>query len=217
MPDFITTGSGGNPFEEAGWTSWSELDNGADVSNRNGGFVTVGPCFQTGVLTLDVGATGYAANDTCNTQTDTSTVATGPISAGEAVTESSTDDRAFTQPQPVAASLDPQGNEAGALVKLTVKLGEPDAIPTFTSPLADVLPLGRLTGFPTCTADLQFGAASCSGLVPGATYRVTRARGADRLSAPRRQGGRAPGRTVPRRAPAERRRRPDTEQRPTGR
>ena len=183
LPDFITTGSGGNPFAEAGWTGWAELDNGADVSNRNGGFVTLGPCFQTGVLALGVGGTGYSPNDTCNTQTDTSTIATGPISTGEAVTVSSIANRAFTQPQPVTPSLDPQGNETGALVKLTVKLGEPDARSTFTSPLAAVLPLRRLTGFPTCTADLQLGAAGCSGLVPGVTYRVTRARGADTLRA----------------------------------
>jgi hypothetical protein len=185
-PDFITTGNGGNPLQEAGWTGWSDLDNGADVSNRSGGFVTLGPCFQTGVITLDVGGTGYSATDTCNTQTDTSTIATGPISAGEAVTVSSVDNRAFTQPQPqpqpLGPSLDPQGNETGALVKLTVKLGEPGAQSTFSSPLADVLPLGRLTGFPTCTADLQFGAAACSGLVPGAKYSVTRARGAETLS-----------------------------------
>jgi hypothetical protein len=183
LPDFITTGNGGNPFAEAGWTGWSDLDNGVDVSNRNGGFVTLGPCFQTGVLTLDVGSTGYSANDTCNTQTDTSTIATGPISTREAATVSSIDNRAFTQPRPVGPSLDPQGNETGALVKLTVKLGEPDARSTFASPLANVLPLRRLTGFPTCTADLEFGAAACSGLVPGASYRVTRARGADTLRA----------------------------------
>ena len=182
VPDFITTGAGGNPFEEGGWTGWSDLDNGADVSNRSGGFVTLGPCFQTGVLTLDVGGTDYAATDACNTQTDTSTIATGPISAGEAVTVSSVDNRAFTQPQPVGPSLDPQGNETGALVKLAVVLGEPGAQSTFSSPLADVLPLRRLTGFPTCTADLQFGAAVCSGLVPGAKYSVRRARGADTLS-----------------------------------
>ncbi len=182
LPDFITTGNGGNPFAEAGWTGWSDLDNGADVSNRSGGFVTLGPCFQTGVLTLVVGGTDYSATDTCNTQTDTSTIATGPISAGEAVTVSSVDNRAFTQPQRVGPSLDPQGNETGALVKLTVKLGEPGAQSTFSSPLADVLPLMRLTGFPTCAADLQFGAAACSGLVPGAKYSVTRARGADTLS-----------------------------------
>jgi hypothetical protein len=181
-PDFITTGNGGNPFEEGGWTGWTDLENGVDVSNRSGGFVTLGPCFQTGVLTLDVGGTGYGANDTCNSQTDTATVATGPISTGEAVTLSSVDNRAFTQPQPVGPSLDPQGNETGALVKLTVKLGEPGAQATFSSPLADVLPLRRLTGFPTCTADLQFAAAACSGLVPGARYSVTRARGAERLS-----------------------------------
>src|ERR1019366_6618785 len=155
VPDFITTGAGGNPFEEGGWTGWSDLDNGADVSNRSGGFVTLGPCFQTGVL---------------------------PVSAGGAVPGGSVDTRAFTQPQPVGPSLAPQGNETGALVKLAVVLGEPGAQSTFSSPLADVLPLRRLTGFPTCTADLQFGAAVCSGLVPGAKYSVRRARGADTLS-----------------------------------
>jgi hypothetical protein len=181
--DFITTGSGGNPFAEAGWTGWLDLGTGADVSNRNGGFVTLGPCFQTGVLTLHVGSTGYSGNDTCNTETDTATIATGRISAGEAVTVSSNQNRAFTQPQLVPPSLDPQGNETGALVNLTLKLGEPGAQPTFTSPLANVLPLGRSTGSPVCIADLQFGAAECAGLVPGATYSLTRARGADRLRA----------------------------------
>ncbi len=182
QPDYITTGSGGSPFEEGGWTGWTDLDNGDDVSNRNGGFVTLGPCFQAGVLTVDLNGTPYSGNDTCNAQTDTATIATGPISPGAAITLSSLDNRAFTQPQPVGPSLDPLGNEAGALVKLTVKLGEPGAQSTFSSPLADVLPLQRLTGFPTCTADLQFAAAECTGLVPGETYRVTRARGADRLS-----------------------------------
>ena len=59
-PDFITTGSGGSPFDEGGWTGWTDLDNGDDISNRNGGFVTLGPCFQAGVLTVDVGGTAYS-------------------------------------------------------------------------------------------------------------------------------------------------------------
>jgi hypothetical protein len=180
--DFITTGSGGNPFNEAGWTGWSDLAIGTDVSDHNGGFVSLGPCFQTGVLTLDVGGTNYAATDSCNTQTDTSTLTTGPIAAGESVTLSSVDNRAFTQPQPVGHSLDPQGNETGALVKLTVQLGEPDAQSTYSTPLAQVLPLRRATGAPTCTGDLQFGAVFCAGLVAGAKYSVTRARGSDTLS-----------------------------------
>jgi len=183
QPEFITTGSGGSPFGEGGWTGWTDLDNGSDVSNRNGGFVTVGPCFQVGVLTVDFAGSAYSANDGCNAQTDTATIATGPISPGAAITLSSVDNRAFTQPQPVGPSLDPQGNETGALVSLTVKLGEPGAQSTFTSPLSDVLPLLRLTGFPACTADLQFGAVECTGLVPGEAYRLTRARGADTLSA----------------------------------
>ena len=180
QPDYITTGNGGNPFTEAGWTGWLDLNAGADVSNRNGGFVTLGPCFQTGVLTLDIGGTGYSANDPCNTQTDTAMIATGRISTGVAVTVSSNENRAFTEPQAVLPSLDPRGNEMGALVNLTVKLGEPGAVSTFTSPLADVLPYTTPTGFPRCTADLQFGAAVCTGLVHGATYSVTRARGVDR-------------------------------------
>jgi hypothetical protein len=189
QPDYITTGSGGSPFEEGGWTGWTDLDNGADVSNRNGGFVTVGPCFQAGVLTVDFNGTPDSANDTCNAQTDTATIATGPISPGAAITLSSLDNRAFTQPQPVGPALDPLGNETGALVKLTVKLGEPGAQSAFSSPLEDVLPLQRLTGFPTCIADLQFAAAECTGLVPGETYRVTRARGKDTLSARANQQG----------------------------
>jgi hypothetical protein len=96
---------------------------------------------------------------------------------------SSNENRAFTAPQPVGPSLDPRGNEAGALVKLTVNLGQPDAGSIFTSPLADVLPLARPTGAAMCTADLQFGEALCTGLVPGARYSVTRARGAVKLSA----------------------------------
>ena len=60
--------------------------------------------------------------------------------------------------------------------------GEPDAFSSFASPIAGVLPLGAPTGFPSCTADLQGGTASCSGLVPGASYTLTRARGGDRLA-----------------------------------
>jgi len=134
-PDYITTGNGGNPFTEAGWTGWLDLNTGAAITNAGGGSVTLGPCFQTGVITLDVGGTGYSANDTCNTQTDAATVASGPISAGEAVDVSSNENRAFTEPQPVLPSLDPQGNEMGALVKLTVSLGEAGSVSTFTSPL----------------------------------------------------------------------------------
>ena len=50
----ILTGSGGNPFTESGWTGWTDLDNGATVTNGGGSSpqVIVGPCFQTGVLTI---------------------------------------------------------------------------------------------------------------------------------------------------------------------
>ncbi len=183
LPDFITTGNGGNPFTESGWTGWIDLNIGADVSNRKGGFVTLGPCFQTGVLTLRVGSTSYPANDTCNTQTDTATIATGPISTGEAVTMSSNENRAFTEPQAVGPSLDRKGNEAGALVNLSVELGEPGAQSIYTSPLADVLPLMRPTGFATCTADRAVRGRPLLRPVARRRLSLTRARGADKLSA----------------------------------
>ena len=51
----ILTGNGGNPFTESGWTGWTALDNGYlltnnDPSSPSGASVTMGPCFQTGVL-----------------------------------------------------------------------------------------------------------------------------------------------------------------------
>jgi hypothetical protein len=181
-PDFIPTGSGGNPFTESGWTGWFDLNTGFDISNTSGGFITVGPCFQTGVLSLQVGASLIDATHGCNTQTDTSTVTTGPISAGEAVTMSTNDNRGFLEPEPVMPSVDPTGNEAGALVDLTVKLGEPDAFSSFFGPQAGVLPFTTPTGLASCAADLQSGTASCTGLVPGNAYTVTRARGSDTLA-----------------------------------
>ncbi len=182
QPDVIATGSGGNPFTESGFTGWFDLDTGFDVSNQSGGFVTLGPCFQTGVLSFKIGASPFAATPNCNTQTDVATVPTGAIPATGTVTVSSNDNRAFLQPTPVTPfPLAPQGNEAGALVDLTMTTGEPDAFSAFASPIAAVLPLGAPTGFPSCTADLQAGTATCTGLVPGGSYTVTRARGGDQL------------------------------------
>jgi hypothetical protein len=181
-PDFIATGSGGNPLTESGWTGFFDLDTGFDVSNQAGGFVTLAPCFQTGVLGLQVGASQFTPTANCNTQTDSSTTPTGTISPSEVVTMSSNDNRGFLEPEPVMPSVDPTGNEAGALVDLTVRLGEPDALSSFLSPLAAVLPLGGPTGVASCTADLEAGTATCTGLVPGNSYSVARARGADTLS-----------------------------------
>ncbi len=51
----ILTGNGGNPFTESGWTGWTALDNGYlltndDPTSPSATSVTMGPCFQTGVL-----------------------------------------------------------------------------------------------------------------------------------------------------------------------
>ena len=59
----ILTGNGGNPFTESGWTGWTALDNGTFLTNddtnpwataltQGGPSLTMGPCFQTGVLEL---------------------------------------------------------------------------------------------------------------------------------------------------------------------
>jgi hypothetical protein len=171
--DVILTGNGGNPFTESGWTGWTALDGGSEVTNDPtpnpfgvaGPSVTLSPCFQTGVLgaTLDgspiIGGAGETSpTDFCNTQTDAATVATPGISIGDPITASSNDNRAFSPP-------DAQDNTTGALVKLTVPAGEPDSISQFTSPL-----LFAPTGFPTCTADLEAQAVSCTGLVPHESY-----------------------------------------------
>ena len=52
----ILTGNGGNPFTLSGWTGWTALDQGNALTNHDralGGkpSLSVGPCFQVGVLT----------------------------------------------------------------------------------------------------------------------------------------------------------------------
>jgi len=148
LPDYITTGNGGDPFTETGWTGWLDLNAAADVSNRNGGFVTLGPCFQTGVLTLDVGGTGHSANDACNTQTDTATIATGRISAGEAVTVSSNENRAFTDRRR-SCHRSTRGVTRWAHSSTSPSSwASPAAVSTFTSPLTDVVAAHHAHGLP---------------------------------------------------------------------
>ncbi len=56
----IFTGNGGNPFNEAGWTGWSALDNGTALTSVDEQFdaftgnpsLTMAPCFQTGLLSV---------------------------------------------------------------------------------------------------------------------------------------------------------------------
>jgi hypothetical protein len=167
----ILTGNGGNPFTESGWTGWVAMDNGSLLTNTQTvqGFppptITLQPCFQTGVETFTVGGVpgSESPTDFCNTSSD---AATAPLKAAvrpsQAVNWSSLDDRAFTPP------TDPNPNLTGALVKLTVPAGEPDSASSFSNPFV-VIPQG---GFPTCTGDLEAETVTCTGLVPGETYRL---------------------------------------------
>src|SRR5207253_10486008 len=41
----ILTGNGGNPFNEAGWTGWTALDDGSAVGSSS---LALAPCFQSG-------------------------------------------------------------------------------------------------------------------------------------------------------------------------
>jgi hypothetical protein len=167
----ILTGNGGNPFTESGWTGWVAMDNGSLVTNTQTlqGFapptITLEPCFQTGVESYTVAgvAGSESPTDFCNTSSDAATAPLrAPVTPGQAVTWSSNDDRAFT---PLS---DPSPNLTGALVTLTVPVGEADSVSSFFNPFL-AIPQG---GFPSCTGDLEAGTVTCTGLVPGETYTV---------------------------------------------
>jgi hypothetical protein len=162
--DTILTGDGGNPFTESGWTGWFDLDHGFSVeSGAGGGGVLIGPCSQTGALELMIGHTAsQAPTNLCETETDVAIVGTGPIAPGAALSFESEDNRAVTPENP-----------NGALVSLSVPLGEPNSVPSVLNDQVPFFP----TGFPTCTADLRAQRVTCTGLVPGARYMLTRRRG----------------------------------------
>jgi hypothetical protein len=159
-PDLIATGDGGNPFTQSGWTGWFDLDSGYAVGP---GGVLIGPCSQTGVLSLQVGSvTTEPPAALCQTESDVAEMdTTKEITDRTPITFSSEDNRAVS-------SLNP----AGALVKLTVHLGEPDSI----SALQNDEVLFDPTGFPSCTANLEAQTVRCDGLVPGERYTVERGR-----------------------------------------
>jgi hypothetical protein len=159
-PTLIATGDGGNPFTESGWTGWFVLDHGYAVGSRS---VLLAPCGQTGVLTLTArGVPTSPPVDQCDTESDVATVATGSLTSGTTLALSSEDNRAVAP-----------DNRPGALVKLTIPLGEPRSVSSIANPQL----LFKPTGFPACTADLRAQTARCAGLVPGARYSLTRARG----------------------------------------
>ncbi len=160
-PDLIETGDGGNPFTESGFTGWFDLDHGYAVSS--GGRRTIyviGPCGQTGVLTLRIGASlGPSPTDQCETETDIAPIIVPRVGPGTPVTMTSEDNRA-------GSALEPNG----ALVRMTVALGEPGSVTSVANGQLIVAP----SGFPTCTAFLRIRTIRCSGLVPRARYRLLR-------------------------------------------
>ncbi len=160
-PNLIETGNGGDPFTESGWTGWFVLDHGYAVRSNS---VLLAPCGQTGVLSLTIrGVPTSPPVDQCDTESNVATVPTGRLTAGTRIAMSSDDNRAVAP-----------DNRPGALVKLTVPLGEPGSIPNISNPQV----LFASSGFPTCTADLRAQLVRCAGLVRGGRYTLTRARGA---------------------------------------
>ena len=160
-PDYVQTGDGGNPFTEAGFTGWYELDNGYAAHPGAGGLtIELGPCSQTGVLSLRVGAVlTPSPTPACGTETDAAMIRVAHAGTGSPVTLTSEDNRG-----------EYGGRPDGALVKLTVALGEPDSVSASPSSQLSFIP----SGFPSCTAFLRIGAVRCSGLVPAGRYRLAR-------------------------------------------
>lgn len=160
-PDLISTGDGGNPFTESGWTGWYELDHGFAVrSGAHGATITTAPCGQTGVQTLAVGSVFTESPAVlCSTAADDAVVHVPRLSAATHVTFTSEDNRGEYATRP-----------NGTLVRLTVSLGEPNSVSAVANHQVTFTP----TGFPACTAFLRIRTVRCSGLVPRATYRLLR-------------------------------------------
>ncbi|MGH2876287.1 MAG: hypothetical protein ACRDLV_08560, partial [Solirubrobacteraceae bacterium] len=162
QPDLIATGDGGNPFTESGWTGWYDLDHGYAIHSQGPlTFVLIGPCSQTGTLSLRIGSrSSTAPTELCETESDASVLPLGRLGLGTPLSLSSEDNRAVTAHEP-----------DGALVRMTVALGEPDSV----SAARNGQLLYKPSGFPTCTAFLRIRAVRCSGLVRHGAYRLVRA------------------------------------------
>jgi hypothetical protein len=171
-PDVIATGAGGDPYSQSGFTGWYDIDSGYIVSSRH---VLLAPCSQVGVLAVSVhGVLSQPPIETCDTETDVAVVSTPRIRPSASLSFSSEDNRASSNSNPY-----------GALVRLTIPLGEPNSAPSLAN---GQVPFNS-TGFPTCAADLERQAVSCDGLVPGNLYSLTRGRGRVRLRARAGAGG----------------------------
>lgn len=159
-PDEIATGAGGNPFSESGWTGFYALDAGFAVGRRA---IKLGPCGQTGVLTVRVDGQPTAPPvEQCGNADDIATVQTKPLQSGTSLTMTSQDNRAVALRNP-----------PGALISLGISLGEPNSVAALGTSQTTL----QNTGFPTCAADLRAQTVRCAGLVPGARYTLTRGRG----------------------------------------
>ena len=166
-PDLITTGAGGDPFTEAGWTTWLDLDTGFALSRHS---IAVAPCGQTGVLGVSVnGVPVPPLIPRCSGSVDAASVPiAAPVTGASRVVFTSSDNRAVSELAP-----------DGALVAMSVALGEPDSVSAVGSSHDPFEP----TGLPACSLELRTQVASCSGLVPGERYRLRlqrRGRGAQR-------------------------------------
>ncbi len=179
----ILSGNGGNAWIEGGWTGWTDMNQGNVLTNndqapwatpltRGGPSLTMAPCFQTGVLGYTINGTPgpESPTDYCSTSFDTAdTPLSSKVSSSDKVVTSSNDNRAF---QPSDA---PFPNPVGGLVKLSVKVGEPDSVltePGSLFPLTDPLGISP-SGPPSCRANLGDQAVKCIGLVPGDSYTVS--------------------------------------------
>lgn len=159
-PDVIATGNGGNPFTASGWTGWFDLDHGyAVTSHGNQTKVLVGPCSQTGVLTLRLGRLSASPTNLCETESDAAVITARRVGTGSPLSLTSNDNRGSYLLQP-----------AGTLVQMTVPLGEPNSAPAIGNSQVPFNP----TGFPTCTAFLRIATVRCVGLVPKSGYRLLR-------------------------------------------
>jgi hypothetical protein len=159
-PDQIETGDGGDPFTEAGWTGWFDLDHGYALKPDS---ILLAPCSQTGVLGLEVaGSLAPDPIERCDTETDVSLVHARALRAATPIEMSSEDNR--------AVFID---NPNGALVRMTIPVGEPGSVSAQRSKQIPFKP----SGFPSCTANLRTQTVRCTGLVPHARYSVVRRRG----------------------------------------
>ena len=159
----ILTGNGGPIEEGSGWTGWTDLDNGNALFP---GELEIAPCFQVGVISYSIdGAPGsLSPNEHCGGLNISEVGLTKEVGPAEAVTVSSNDNRAYAP-----TGLEEEANPDGGLVKMTVPVGETDAVPA----IPGFVPLFTPTGFPRCFAELEAQAVTCTGLREVTTYTLT--------------------------------------------